>query len=114
MRGEPAKAGKPVGCRSGLQLGAVTTGELTVPIGLMPVPAAQCVARGHVLQPFVVLEIGLLDAPRPEPIDEYAIAPTMVFPIDPFEFDVALTGHGLSFLCQSRHRDQVRAEWLWH
>ncbi len=57
-------------CGKGFELCVVTTGELLEPVYVVTVPAAEVGARRHVLHPLVVPDIALLQATRPEPIDE--------------------------------------------
>src|SRR2546421_6686375 len=71
-------------CRRPCQLGEVATGEPCELVGVMTVPAAELAARGGVLQPLIEGGVPLLDAPRPQAVDEHSGAArvTVVDPVN--------------------------------
>lgn len=57
-----------------IQLGAVLRSEFREPLGIVPEPLAQIVARPDLPQPQVHGSVRLGDASRPQPIDENPVA----------------------------------------
>ena len=74
VAGERDEPTNGVGCRSVAQLGAVAAGELLEPLDAMAVPASKVGAWRGIPHPFIQGYLGLGDAPRPQTIDEDAIA----------------------------------------
>ena len=60
--------------RTLLELPCVTLLELVPLRGIVPEPLSEAGARRQILEPGVDLEIVLGDAPRPDPVDQHAVA----------------------------------------
>lgn len=71
MSGQLAQVGEGGGTFLITELGAIATGELVVPAGVVAVPFAQPGRGRDLLAPLVEMSTLLAEPARPEPVDEH-------------------------------------------